>query len=115
MRPGRAPLAARVVSREPDRIVIAPRGAGRLVVADLVYPGWKVSIDGKPARALAAGDLRAVEVPPGARRVTWTSRRPGVRAGAAISLSALLALLAVALVPWWRARRRRPDGYSPSG
>ena len=41
-RPGRAAQAARVISREPDRIVIAPPGPGRLVVADLVYPGWKV-------------------------------------------------------------------------
>ena len=81
VRPGRAPLAARVVAREPDRIVIAPPGPGRLVVADLVYPGWKVRIDGKPARALAAGDLRAVEVPAGARRVTWVFTPPGVRAG----------------------------------
>ena len=48
------PEAARVISREPDRIVIAPPGPGRLVVADLVYPGWKVRIDGKPAPALAA-------------------------------------------------------------
>ena len=105
VRPGRAPLAARVVVREPDRIVISPPGPGRLVVADLVYPGWKVRIDGKPAPALAAGDLRAVEVPAGARRVTWVFTPPGVRAGAFISLAALFALIAVALVPWWRARR----------
>ena len=105
VRPGRSPEAARVISREPDRIVIAPPGPGRLVVADLVYPGWKVRIDGKPAPALATGDLRAVEVPAGARRVTWVFTPPGVRAGALISLLGLLALLAVALVPWWRARR----------
>ena len=74
MRPGRAPLAARVVSREPDRIVIAPPGPGRLVVADLVYPGWKVTVDGKAARSLADGDLRAVEVPAGARTSTGRSR-----------------------------------------
>ena len=105
VRPGGAPMAARVVTREPDRIVIAPPGPGRLVVADLVYPGWKVSIDGRSARALADGDLRAVEVPAGARRVTWVFTPPGVRAGASISLAALLALIGVALVPWWRARR----------
>ena len=52
VRPGRAPLAARVVSREPDRIVIAPPAAGRLVVADLAYPGWKVEIDGEGAESL---------------------------------------------------------------
>jgi hypothetical protein len=106
LRPGRAPLAAHVVARTPDRIVIAPRSAGRLVVADLVYPGWTVSIDGHGAPALADGDLRAVEVPAGARIVTWTFTPPGVRLGAGISLVALLALAGVALVPWLRARRR---------
>jgi hypothetical protein len=111
VRPGRAPLAARVVSRDPDRIVIAPPGPGRLVVADLVYPGWKVSIDGRSARALADGDLRAVDVPAGAREVTWTFTPQGVRLGAVISVVTAVALLGVALVPWSRARRRTyPSG-----
>ena len=102
---GRAPRP-RVLDREPDRIVArTARPPGAVVVADLAYPGWKVSLDGKPARALVAGDLRAVQVPAGARRVTWVFTPPGVRAGAFISLAALLAVLAVALVPWWRSRR----------
>jgi hypothetical protein len=108
VRPGSPARAARVISRDPDRIVIAPPGPGRLVVADLVYPGWKVSIDGHAARALRSGDLRAVDVPPGARRVTWTFTPPGVRLGAAISLVALLALIGTALLPPLRARRRPP-------
>jgi hypothetical protein len=105
LRASGSPLAARVVSRAPDRIVIAPRAPGRLVVADLVYPGWKVSIDGHGAPALADGDLRAVEVPAGAKLVTWTFTPPGVRLGAGISLVALLALLGVAFAPWLRSRR----------
>ena len=100
-----------MISREPDRIVIAPPGPGRLVVADLVYPGWKVSIDGRGARALAAGDLRAVDVPAGARRVTWTFTPPGVRLGALISVLAAFALVSLAVVPWRRARR----AASPTG
>jgi hypothetical protein len=104
---GRAPTAARVLSREPDRIVIAPPGPGRLVVADLVYPGWQVSIDGHGAKALSDGDFRAVEVPAGAKRVTWTFTPPGVKLGAVVSLAALLAVFGVALVPWRRGRRGR--------
>ena len=65
VRPGRAPLAARVVSREPDRIVIAPPAAGTLVVADLVYPGWKVRSTGAHARAL---ERRRLCVPSRCRR-----------------------------------------------
>jgi hypothetical protein len=100
VRPGRAPQAARVVSRAPDRIEIAPPGPGRLVVADLVYPGWRVEIDGRPVPALEAGDLRAVEVPPGARRVVWTFTPPGARAGIVISLFSLSLLISLALAPW---------------
>jgi hypothetical protein len=114
VRPGRAPQAARVVVRDPDRIVIAPPGPGRLVVADLVYPGWRVSIDGRPARALEAGDLRAVEVPVGARRVVWTFTPPGVRAGLWISLVAFTAVLGLAFAPWVRGRRAR-SRTRPSG
>ena len=100
LRAGAAPLAARVVSRDPDRIVIAAPGPGRLVVADLVYPGWRVSIDGRRAKALAQGDLRAVQVPAGAQRVTWAFTPPGVRAGLCITCLALLAAIGLALAPW---------------
>ena len=106
LRAGGSPVSARVVSRRPDRIVIAPRAAGRLVVADLAYPGWQVRVDGHRARALREGDLRAVDVPPGARRVTWTFTPPGLRLGAAISLVSLLAVLGLALLPWLPTRRR---------
>ena len=117
VRAGRAPLAARVVSREPDRIVIAPPGPGRLVVADVVYPGWRAEIDGRSVPALEDGDLRAVEVPPGARKVVWTFTPPGARVGLGISLVSLAVLLGLALRPrllrkW--PRRRRGDAY-PSG
>ena len=109
-RAGQAPQAARVVSRDPDRIVIAPPGPGRLVVADLTYPGWQVSIDGRSARALEAGDLRAVDVPAGAERVVWTFTPPGVKLGVLISVLAALALTGLALIPWWRSRRTYPTG-----
>ncbi|MDX6599980.1 MAG: hypothetical protein QOE87_3867 [Gaiellales bacterium] len=119
VRPGQAPRAARIVSRAPDRIEIAPPGPGRLVVADLVYPGWRVKIDGRTVPALAAGDLRAVDVPPGARRVVWTFTPPGARAGLAISFLSLSLLLGLALSPWLerytpRGRARR-SGAHPTG
>src|SRR4051794_2416898 len=116
VRPGRAPQAARVLAREPDRIVIAPPGPGRLVVADLVYPGWRVAIDGRSVPALASGDLRAVEVPPGAKRVVWTFTPPGSRVGLAISLVSLAVLLCLALRPrlFRRAARGRGAVTHPS-
>src|SRR6185436_18734199 len=70
-RPGRTD-AARIVVREPDRVVIdTPAGpAGRLVLADPAYPGWAVSVDGHEAVARKqAGLFRAVDVPAGRHRV----------------------------------------------
>ena len=52
-----------------------------------------------------------MQVPAGAKLVTWTFTPPGVRLGALISLVALLALAGVALTPWLRARR----DTSPNG
>ena len=71
--------------------MIAPPGPGRLVVADLVYPGWKVEIDGRAHTRSSDGDLRAVEVPAGAKLVTWTFTPPGRAPRSGISLVALLA------------------------
>ena len=105
VRPGGAPIAARVVSREPDRVVIAPPAAGRLVIADLGYPGWRVTIDGARAKSLEDGSLRAVQVPAGARLVTWEFTPPGVRLGWLISLASAIALAGVAFLPWIRSRQ----------
>ncbi len=107
VRPGGAPIAARVVSREPDRVVIAPPAAGRLVIADLAYPGWRVTIDGARAKSLEDGSLRAVQVPAGARLVTWEFTPPGVRLGWLISLASAIALAGVAFLPWIRSRQTR--------
>ena len=97
--------------------MIAPPGPGRLVVADIVYPGWRAEIDGRSVPALEDGDLRAVEVPPGARQVVWTFTPPGARVGLGISLVSLAVLLGLALRPrllrQW-PRRRGGDAY-PSG
>jgi len=65
--------------RQPDKIVIeeSNKTSGRLVLADPAYPGWKVSVDGKPATALVArGIFRAVDVRGGTHTVVWTFEPP---------------------------------------
>ncbi len=45
-------------------------GEGRLVFAELVYPGWRAFVDGKPAEIIPAyGILRSVQVPAGTHQV----------------------------------------------
>jgi hypothetical protein len=102
--------AATVLDREPDRIVArTPAGgkAGRVVVADLDYPGWKVSVDGRPAKGLVAdGVLRAVDVPAGAHTVEWRFEPAAIRHGALLSGLTAILLGAACLV----GVLRRPTG-----
>ncbi len=64
-----------LVSYEPDEITFeidAPR-AGLVVLNEIMFPGWQVLVDGKPATPLRANYLlRAVEVGPGKHTITWS-------------------------------------------
>ena len=77
-----------------------------VVLGDQIAPGWSVTIDGRPARALEADMvLRGVVVPAGRHEVVWSYRVPGLRAGAALSGIGLLAVLAWAGALLVRSRR----------
>lgn len=94
---------------EPERVEVdvTVRGGEVLVLNDAFYAGWSASVDGVPAPILPAnGAVRAVEVPPGAHRVVFTYRMPGLFEGAWVSLGTLLGLLAAGLLP----RLRRGGG-----
>ncbi len=83
---------------EPERIVLkasTPQPAV-LVLADAAYPGWGVTVDGRPAPLLTANLMfRAVALGPGSHTVTFTYQPASWRIGLALSLVAM-ALLAVA-------------------
>jgi hypothetical protein len=103
-RPGRTD-PARIVVRDPDRVVIAtpPGPAGRLVLADRPYPGWSVTIDGHAAPVRDQDGLfRAVDIPAGRHTVEWRFAPRSVRVGFYVTLAALLAALGYAVF----ARRR---------
>lgn len=82
--------------------------AGVLVLADLDYPGWSVTVDGRPAESIRVdGQFRGVRLESGSHRVTWSFRPHSVRWGAAVSLSTFLFLAAVAHVRFWHPQRLR--------
>ena len=101
---GAAPASAaapagtvRVTGDANSRVTLraSMRRRGLVVLDDAWAPGWSVTMDGRPARALQANVvLRGVVVPAGEHRVEWRYRVPGLRLGALLSGLALLALLA---------------------
>jgi hypothetical protein len=99
-RPEAAPghfLVARIAEEAPERVAadVNTDAAGILVLTDLAYPGWKASVDGRPAELLTADGLfRAVAVPAGEHRVVFRYRPLSFYGGAAVSLAALAVLLA---------------------
>jgi uncharacterized membrane protein YfhO len=99
-----------VVDQQNARVTMRARLARPSVVLldDAWARGWSVRVDGKPARALQSDViLRGVAVPAGEHEIVWSYRVPGLRAGALLSLLALLATLGWAGVLVVRARRQR--------
>jgi uncharacterized membrane protein YfhO len=88
-----------IVTLLPDRLVadVQLSQPGYLVTTDGYDPGWKASVDGRPASLLRANvAFRAVPVPAGTHRVEQVYRPRSVSAGLAISGLALLAGVAIA-------------------
>jgi len=90
---GQTPNSA-VTDWSPNRVVVRAAGPGQLVLSEINYPGWQVSVDGQPARLeTAQGALRAVTLAAGPHVVTFEFRPAAVYAGLALSLLGLAALL----------------------
>ncbi len=105
--PGPYRGSARLVRDEPCAVDIEVRmeRPGVVVLADGWDPGWRVSIDGIPARPLQANHaLRAVVVPAGVHLVSWRYRPASVVAGFGIGVGAWLVLGAMTLM---LGKRRR--------
>ncbi|MGH7536949.1 MAG: hypothetical protein ACREMG_15435, partial [Gemmatimonadales bacterium] len=88
-------------------------GAALLRLADLWYPDWVATVDGRPSEILKADYLlRAVVVPAGRHRVEFRFASPAMRRGLMLSGACLLVtlgLLGAGLL------RRRPAASAPSG
>lgn len=68
--------------------------AGRVVFTENYYPGWEVTVDGKPGRVVEAhGFLLAVDVTEGAHWIEFEYRPASVYMGGALGVVALAAVL----------------------
>jgi hypothetical protein len=80
----------------------------RLVVTELLLPGWNVSIDGKPAEPIKVeGLFRGVDVPAGEHVVVWSYHPLSFRLGVWISAIALVILAVIAHIRYWHPGRLR--------
>jgi Bacterial membrane protein YfhO len=100
---------ARLVSYGNERVVASTRASdpSLLVVTDVHYPGWKATVDGRPAEIERVNYfMRGVTVPPGNHRVEFSYEPLSWRIGWITSSVAAIAVAATALVGWRRRRAR---------
>ena len=99
---------ARVVSRGDTEVTldVRARAAGRLVLLDTFYPGWRAEVDGRRVPISAANAaFRSIPVGPGRHKVRFYYHPTSVVAGGVISLAALAFLAGCLLLGLLRARR----------
>ncbi len=110
--PPPSPAHATVTAWEPGRMTIAldpaPPQPSYVLVSENWYPDWRASVDGAPTPVLR-GDyaLITVPVPAGPKQVALNFHSPEYQTGKAISLTSLVLLAAIILLPV--AQRRRPN------
>jgi uncharacterized membrane protein YfhO len=80
-----------------------------LRLADLWYPDWKVTVDGRPAVLLRADHaLRAVAVPQGRHKVTFRFASGAFQGGLWLSIGSAVVALALLGAGWWTSRHPLP-------
>ncbi len=80
---------------------------GIVVLSDIHYPGWKLTIDGQPAPIYKVNRaMRGAAVPQGSHRLVYTYEPRSFQVGGAITLAGLAAAAAFAVycALWPRAR-----------
>ena len=79
--------------RQPDAIALVayadPYDERVLTLQERAYPGWQVTVDGRPARLESVGGQIGVRLPPGegSHQVVFSYRPPLLLAGAVITLA----------------------------
>ena len=82
------------LSWSPNKIDILVRGPGKLVLSEISYPGWEVSVDGIDT-AISTSDelLRSVDLSEGDHQVNFRFVPVSLIVGAILTLGAMVGLL----------------------
>ncbi|MBX6312667.1 MAG: YfhO family protein [Isosphaeraceae bacterium] len=101
-RAGPDPAETVTVTRdEPQRVELTAvlRTPGLVIISDMYYPGWNLTVDGRPAEILRTNRaMRGVALPAGTHRLVFRYDPLSFRLGIALSLLGLTTL--AALVAW---------------
>jgi len=98
--------------RAPERLTLDVTTAQPciLVLSELVYPGWQVTVDGKPASGLQADlILRAVALGVGQHTVVWVFHPASVRWGAVVTVLTIVCAGAWLVFGLGRSKTARHD------
>jgi hypothetical protein len=61
-----------ILARSPNNVVLNAEGPGQLVLSEIYYPGWSVTVDGEPERIIPAYEiLRSVNLSEGEHRIIF--------------------------------------------
>ena len=96
--------SARVTEYSANRVAIAAEtpAPGTLVLTDLYYPGWEVTVDGTAAEPVKIDEMyRGVRVSAGNHAVVWTYRPRSLYWGLAISVLTGAVLLVLGHLKFW--------------
>jgi hypothetical protein len=106
--PGSAAMrrASWTLDTSSARVEVNAPSDGIVVLRQQAAPGWRVSVDGKPAESLVIdGIFRGVNVTRGAHRIVWKYRPASLMSGAAMTILTLLSSLFFSFVKRSRARK----------
>jgi hypothetical protein len=91
---------AQIISYSSTSITILAKSqrVGLLVLSDQFYPGWRASVNGKPAAITRVNQIsRGVLLPAGDHEVVFSFQPASLRLGARLSLAGVLACIALLL------------------
>jgi hypothetical protein len=78
----------------PNNITIRAQGPGMLVLSEMVYPGWRVSVDGVEVEGRSTPNLlRSVELSEGGHEVVFKFQPWSVLVGCGLTLIAMVGLV----------------------
>ncbi len=84
------------VDWRPNQIEIFAKGPGFLILSEITYPGWIVSVDGKRQPILSPdGILRGVYLDPGEHRVRFAYLPISLYSGISLSMIGILGLMGI--------------------